>query len=131
MAKKSDVQKEADRAATANLKNTSVCIVCKQEKSGTPVQDDAVIRGIRAIKRAFHIAANNRLVVCSSCAEKQDAKRADFEKKLALYGGGGLLLLVVFTLLTRTLAGFLISMVLGLFVAALSLFSYTPKSKSK
>jgi VIT1/CCC1 family predicted Fe2+/Mn2+ transporter len=131
MAKKSGAQKESGRAATASLKNTSVCIVCKQAKSGTPVQDDVVIRGIRAIKRAFNVAANNRLVVCSDCTEKQTTKRADFEKKMALYGGGGLLLLIVFTLLTRTLAGFAVSLVLGLFVAALSLFSYTPKSGSK
>jgi len=109
----------------------SICIVCREEKRGRAVKDDVVIRAIRKIKQAFRVAANNRLVVCDGCLEKHKARRGGFERKLALYGGGGLLIVIVFTLISRTIGGFALSLLLGLFVAALALFSYHPASEGK
>ena len=124
-------KKPEKKPKTGTPSNTSVCVVCHEEKTGHVVRDDLLIRSIRAVKNFLHIAANNRLVVCKGCVEKHRAKRADFEKKLALYGGGGLLIIIIFTLISRTLQGFAVSLLLGLFVAALALFSYHPASEAK
>jgi hypothetical protein len=112
-------------------KNSCVCIICQRERDGYAVREDFIIRGIRAVKRALRAATNNRLVVCKDCVDAHRAKRASFERKLMLYGGFGILLVIVFTLLSQTLQGFAASLMLGIFVAALALFSYHPGSEAK
>lgn len=123
--------KAIGRAAGPVPTNAKVCIVCHRQMDGYAVRDDHIIRAIRAVKKMMGASTNNRLVVCRDCVETHKAKRASFEKKLMLYGGAGALIVIVFTLLSQSLQGFFASLMLGIFVAGLALFSYHPGSEAK
>ncbi|HII54255.1 hypothetical protein COT30_01975 [Candidatus Micrarchaeota archaeon CG08_land_8_20_14_0_20_49_17] len=62
--------------------NTTVCIICRKEVSGTLVKDDVVIETIRKIKKKLGMAKNNKLVVCQGCLEEWSSKRKKYEKTL-------------------------------------------------
>lgn len=109
-----------------------VCIICSQEKSGSMVLDDAVIKAIRGIKKRFGMAKGNTLVVCALCMEKHKEKRRKYERDLVIHVVIAGIVLVVFVLAPIFTSGFsLSSLVAGLLLAALiiglSVFSYSPK----
>jgi len=120
-----------ERSDESMKRQRSICIVCRHEKSGSAVKDDVLIRSIRSIKQALNIAANNRLVVCEECAPAHRQRREAFERKLLQYGAFGAILVIAFTLLSRTIQGFLMSLLLGAFVASLAIFQYTPASEAR
>lgn len=108
-----------------------VCIVCYQEKSGTPVLDDAVIRAIRAAKQRLNMAKGNMLVVCEGCMEQYRKKRAKYERDLVMHVVLAGIVLLVFVLAPVFTTGFSITaVVLGLVLSALivglSVFSHCP-----
>lgn len=109
-----------------------VCIICYQEKSGTPVLDDAVIRAIRGMKQRLNVAKNNTLVVCEGCMEAYRKKRQKYERDLVMHVVLAGVVLVVFVLAPIFTSGFsLAAVVLGVLLAALivalSVFSHCPK----
>lgn len=109
-----------------------VCIVCYKEKDGRAVADDAVIRAIRKTKNFLHVAKNNQLVVCPECMDAYRAKRARYERDLAIHAVIGGLVLLLFILLPVFTSGFsLVSVLLGLLlfglIMLLSVFSHCPK----
>jgi hypothetical protein len=100
--------------------------------SGRTVADDAVIRAIRNVKTMLRIAKNNELVVCADCMEAYRAKRAKYERDLAIHAVIGGLVLLLFVLLPLFTSGFsLVSVLLGLLlfglIMLLSVFSHCPK----
>ena len=109
----------------------SVCIVCKENKKGTPVKDDVMISSIRSVKRALRISSNNTLVVCKGCMEQHMEKRREFEKKVLTYGvlGGALALILI--ILSRSIQGVVLSLLLVLFIVSLAIFHYHPATVEK
>jgi hypothetical protein len=98
-----------------------VCIICEQERSGHPVENDIVINTIRWFKMKTGTAKNNTLVVCDGCLPAHKAKREKFEKSLVTHvilAAVILLLLLVLPLLAG--AGVSVySLLLGILLAAL------------
>ena len=113
-----------------------VCIICYQEKSGSAVLDDAVIRAIRGIKQRLRMAKGNELVVCPGCMETYRKKRQKYERDIVMHVVLAGVVLVVFVLAPVFTSGFSLSaLVLGLVLAALivalSVFSHCPKIAEK
>ena len=110
------------------------CVVCHKEgvEGGRPVEDDLIIRSIRAAKQKLGIARNNVLVVEEGCMDDYRAKRAKYERDLAIHTVIGGLVLLLFILLPVFTSGFsLVSVLLGLLlfglIMLLSIFSHCPK----
>ena len=109
-----------------------VCIICYQEKDGTLVQDDLVIRTIRGIKQRLKMAKGNTLVVCRDDMAAYAKKRQKYERDLIIHVVIAGVVLVAFVLAPIFTSGFSISAVLlGLLLAALivgmTVFSHCPK----
>ena len=69
---------------------SKICIICHQVVSqgkAARVKDDAVIQGIRGLKRLLRIAQNNELYVCEKDLPVHAEKRKKFEKELLIIGG--------------------------------------------
>ena len=111
------------------------CIICaKTVAQGRPVEDDAVISGIRAVKQKLGIAKNNELVVCPGCIEAYKKRRGEYEKRLVQHVVIAAIVFLVFAFLPLFTTGFsLWSLLLGVIFAAgvllLSVFSHCPKMK--
>ncbi len=110
------------------------CVVCHKEgvQGGHLVEDDLVIRSIRAAKRKLGIAKNNVLVVEEGCLEAYKPKRAKYERDLAIHAAIGALVLLIFVLLPVFTTGFsIVSVLLGLLlfclIMAFTVFSHCPK----
>ena len=110
------------------------CVVCHKEgvQEGYLVEDDLVIRSIRAAKQKLGIAKNNVLVVEKGCLEAYRPKRAKYERDLAIHAAIGALVLLVFVLLPIFTTGFsIVSVLLGLLlfclIMAFTVFSHCPK----
>lgn len=109
----------------------SICIVCKEEKKGTEIEDDAYLETIRRIKQKLNIAANNKLVVCKECMPAAVEKRRRFERTLMTWGILATLMFVMFILMSPTLFSFLLAVVVVVFFMLFALlFSYFPKVES-
>lgn len=106
----------------------TVCIVCQQQKDGTPVKDDVILSSIRRIKQSLNIAKNNTLVVCAECLEEHKKRRQNFEKSMIQFGGLGLLILVILLLLLQNIQAFLIGIVFAAFTFSLSIIKYHPST---
>lgn len=110
-----------------------VCIVCYKEVSSNHlVQDDIVIRAIRAIKQRLGNAKNNTLVVCDSCMAEHKKKRESFERSLVMYIALGGLVFLLFAFLPLMSGGFsiaslLLGLVVGGLLVSLSIFRHWPK----
>lgn len=110
-----------------------VCIMCEKETpGGHAVQDDAVIRAIRAAKQRLGMARNNVLVVDDGCMDAYRKRRAKYEKDMVFRIAIAAIILLVFVLLPVFTTGFsLTAALLGLLLAAvfagLSLFSHCPR----
>jgi len=109
----------------------SVCIICKENKKGAPVIDDIVISTIRSVKQKLGVASNNTLVVCKDCMEQHLEKRRGFEKTLLHYGVLAGVMALVLILLSRSIQGFLLALLLGLFIVSFSIFKYHPDTAQK
>jgi len=112
--------------AKKEKKTKSVCIICRQEKEGSPVLDDPYIIAVRAIKARLGHATGNRLVVCAADIPKWREKRKRFEKYLMWYGLLAFLLFVAFLFLSPTLVGFIYVAIGMVVVMAFSLLTYFP-----
>ena len=110
-----------------------VCIICLKEVAfGYPVEDDVVIRAIRAAKRRLNIAKNNELAVCEGCLEAYRQKRKKYERDLAIHVVIAAVVLLVFAILPIATTGFspwsiLLGFALALLLIALSVFSHCPR----
>ena len=109
------------------------CVLCHKEgvQGGYPVEEDAVIKGIRAVKQKLGIAKNNVLVVEEGCLEAAKEKRKKFERDIAIHMvlAAAVLLIFAFVFLT---SGFpFLTLLFGLLLAgmimALAVFSHFPK----
>jgi hypothetical protein len=110
------------------------CIICGEEvASGRPVQDDAVIKAIRAVKQSLGVARNNELVVCGGHMEAYQKKRQAYERKLAVYAVISAAVLAFFIFLPIFTTGFsLYSSFAGFALAAFVMLlavvtSHTPR----
>ncbi|VVC01365.1 Uncharacterised protein [uncultured archaeon] len=110
-----------------------VCIVCEKEKSGYPVEDDAVIHAIRRVKQAFKVARNNELVVCEDCLEEHRKKRQKYEKNLVMHVVIAAIVLIIFFFVSVfspsgiSFTGILLGILLAALVVGLSVFNHWPK----
>ena len=117
--------------------NSSVCIMCKQEKAGTPVKNDFIIEIIRKLKKKIGAARNNRLVVCQECMEQYETKRKNYERLLTqniVIGIGIVVLLIGLPLvLARVfmLEQVLPALGLGFIIAASSVLWHVPAIAQK
>lgn len=125
MARKEKSAKPAAKSAK------SVCIICKQEKGGSPVIDDPYIIAVRTLKTRLGIAAGNRLVVCDADIPKYREKRKRFEKYLMWYGFLAFILLVSFIFLSPTLLGFAYLVGGVLLIMSFSLLTYFPSIREE
>lgn len=89
--------------------------------------DDAVIRTIRWAKRKLGVAQGNKLVVCPEDMEEHLKRRQRFEKRLIQYGALFFVLAVAMLLLSGSLAGVLVIVLMAAFIMALVIaVNYTP-----
>ncbi len=115
-----------------------VCIICQQDvaaKSAAPIKEDRIIRTIRAVKKAFGIAQNNELFVCSDCTSKHAERRKSFEKSMlfaSVLAGLVLVVLLAAVVLSGRFDpwGFVSAFVVALFILALPVFKYTPAAEA-
>ena len=114
------------------------CIICGNDKKGTPVSDDLIIRSIRRVKQTLNIAQNNKLVVCRKCMPEHLKRRENFEKRVVRYGAIGVIIAIVLLLLLQTwnslVAGALIVILMLSFTITgyhPSLVSYPGEEKKK
>ncbi len=103
-----------------------MCIVCRQEKEGSPVLDDPYIKTVRAIKTRLGIAAGNRLVVCKEDIPKWREKRKRFEKYVMWFAFLSFVFFVSFILVSPSIAGFAYMLVGIILVMAIPLLTYSP-----
>jgi len=106
----------------------SVCVVCRQERDGVPVEDDPVIAAIRAVKTRLGIATGNRLVVCHEDLETARKKRARFERTLMWCAMLGAAFIFVILLSKQSLASLFIGLVVAAVVVSFALLAYFPKA---
>jgi hypothetical protein len=111
-----------------------VCIICAEKKDGIEVEDTAVIKLIRKIKRKLSIAQNNQLVVCYDHLEDYKKKRQDFEKKLILNGLLGAFFFAIAFILPLLsgrfdISSFIVAALLMAFLLLLSMLVYIPPIK--
>jgi len=125
-------QNQSEAKPSETQSKATVCISCEKEKPGRPINEDAVIRGIRWVKQKLGIARNNRLVVCADCTQKHIEKRQKFERSMLQYGVLGVILFLAIVALPPLLGGSFNfgSVIAGFFIIvfllALSLVQYTP-----
>ncbi|RLG19625.1 hypothetical protein DRN67_02220 [Candidatus Micrarchaeota archaeon] len=112
-------------------KGKSICIICQKEKKGYPVRDDLFITTVRSLKQKLGIATNNVLVVCNDCSTEHKKRRSAFEKKILQYAAIGAVLGLIFLVISRSLQGLVMAILLVLFMAALALVQYHPASEIK
>jgi len=113
-----------------------VCIYCGAEKNskpqlvqGYPIKEDYVINAIRWIKRKTKTEQGNRLVVCKKHAEEHRKKRADFERRLIMYGGLGVIVMLILLALTLSIGSFVAGLLLLLFFLLMAHIKYVPKAE--
>lgn len=114
----------------------SVCVECGGEKKGYMVREDAVIRGIRRVKKMLGIAKNNILVVCAECAAVRKEKRERFEKRFVQHGAVAVIVFLLFVLVPvfsgarwgviELLTSALLAALVGGAILLLTLFGYSP-----
>lgn len=105
----------------------SICIVCKQEKKGTEVEDDLYLETMRKIKTKLNIAKNNTLVVCKDCLPKAKEKRRRFEKTFMTWSILATVLFLMLIVMSPTLQSLFYGIAAVIFFILFSLISYFPK----
>ena len=111
-----------------------VCVSCQKNVEGmeaVAVQEDRVIRTIRAVKQKLNIAQMNELYVCKTDLEEHMKRRKSFEKSMlfaSVLAGLLFIVIVVALLLSGRFEIFPIfsSIIIAAFVLVLPLFKYTP-----
>lgn len=64
----------------------SVCVCCGNDATGLAIEEDYVIRGIRAIKQKLGMKPkNNKLVLCKQCYPKHAHATKNAEQKQVSY----------------------------------------------
>jgi len=111
-----------------------ICVSCEtnvEGKKAYKVKDDRIIRAVRSIKNALHMAKNNELYVCENCLPKHREKRKSFEKSV-LFGTVIAVVILVVLLGMLLLSGrfdiwaIISTFIISGFVLALPLFRYAP-----
>lgn len=112
-----------------------MCVSCQLDVEGKkafPIQEDRVIRAIRAVKKAFRIAQMNKLFVCEACMPKHMERRRSFEKTMlfaSVLAGIMLLIMIIAPIWNGRFEAFtLISgfIVAGFVVMLPVMFKYVP-----
>ncbi len=111
-----------------------VCVSCQtnvEGKRATPVREDRIIKGIRAVKKALGLAQNNQLFVCENCMPKHLERRRSFEKTMlfaSVFAGLLMLIIIIAPLLSGRFDPWAVvsGVVVSLFILALPVFKYTP-----
>jgi hypothetical protein len=105
----------------------SICIVCREEKKGSKVEDDVYLDTIRKIKNKLNIAKNNTLVVCDDCLPKAKEKRRRFERTLAMWALLATLLFVMLVMISPSLMSVLLGLLAAVVFILFSLVLYFPR----
>ncbi len=112
-----------------------LCISCQMDVEGRkafPIQEDRIIRGIRAVKKALGVAQMNKLYVCEACMPKHMERRRSFEKTMlfaSVLAGIMLLIMIIAPILNGRfeawafLSGFIVA---GFIVLLPVMFKYVP-----
>ncbi len=110
-----------------NMKKIT-CSLCGKTKAAKPLDSDdllfsAYIRLSRRLGRSKH---NGKVGICKGCMKDYERMLAGYQKKKITY----FVIAVVFALLYFYFTGnALVSLLLGVFIVALSLLSYCPPLK--
>jgi hypothetical protein len=105
----------------------SICVVCKEEKKGSKVEDDIYLDTLRKIKNKLNIAKNNTLVVCDDCLPKAREKRRRFERTLAMWALLATLMFVMLVVMSPTLESVFLGLVAVVIFVLFSLVLYFPR----
>ncbi len=116
-----------------------ICIYTQKSVDGQlaiPVQDDRVIKTIRAVKKFFGIAQMNQLYVSVPHLEEHKKRRRGFEKSLlfASVFAGLIIVVVIFSLVLSgrfDLWAIASAFIISGFVLALPLFKYSPAIEAR
>jgi hypothetical protein len=105
----------------------SVCVVCKNEKKGTPVEDDLYLDTIRNIKTKLNVAKNNKLVVCKDCLPQARDKRRRFERTFMMWAVLATVFFVMLVVMYPSLQSIFYGLVFVVIFILLSLLLYFPR----
>lgn len=112
-----------------------ICIFCEKDVAGkeaVPIKEDQIIRTIRKVKKALHIAQMNELYVCKDDVKKHLERRRSFEWTMliaAILAGGVILLFILAFIFSGRfdLGSFLMLLVIAAFILIFPLpFKYAP-----
>jgi hypothetical protein len=111
-----------------------ICIYTQKSVEGEraiPIQEDRIIRGIRAIKKIFGVAQNNELFVSEAYLQEHTKRRKSFEKSMLFASvlAGLVFIAVLYSIVsTGRFEGLAIlsAFVIGGFILSLPLFKYSP-----
>lgn len=107
-------------------KQKSICVVCRQEKDGSPIQDDPYILLVRSLKGRLGMATGNRLVVCEADLPKYGEKRKRFERYIMWFGFLAILLVLMFLFSSPSIFGIPYLLLGVLLVMVIPLLTYFP-----
>lgn len=117
------------------LYGKKLCISCQMDVEGRkafPIQEDRIIRGIRAVKKALGVAQMNKLYVCEACMPKHMERRRSFEKTMlfaSVLAGIMLLIMIIAPIWNGRFEawGFLSGFIVAGFIVLLPvMFKYVP-----
>ena len=127
------ITKRKTATLTAVRRNEPRCVICGKAKDGIGIQEDQVLGLLRWFKR--NVTRNEKgykLVVCKSCYPIYTKSRKRFVNRQVLYVGLGVILSLLLVIGgANKLLAVLYSVVVIVFMYALSLLSYMPALKVK
>ncbi len=111
-----------------------ICIYTQKTVEGEraiPIQEDRIIRGIRAIKKIFGVAQNNELFVSEAYLQEHSKRRKSFEKSMLFASvlAGLVFIAVLYSIVSSgrfEVLAILSAFIIGGFILCLPLFKYSP-----
>lgn len=105
-----------------------LCSLCGSTKEARPLDLDDLLFGnyVRTIRKLGLSRHTGKLGVCAACMKNYNRMLAEYRKKQVLFLVAGLLLAALYFTFTQNIIA---SLIVLLFVAALSLVSYCPPLK--
>ena len=107
-----------------------LCSLCSKTTKTKPLDMDDLFFGtyVKVMRRSGLSKHKEKLGICSSCMPRYRKMEQEFRKKQIIFGILGLVFAILYFSFTGNL---LLSVLLALFIAALSLLSYCPPLKSE
>ncbi len=127
------ITKRKTAIGAAGRRNEPRCVICGKANDGIEIQEDQILGLLRWFKR--NVTRNEKgykLVVCKSCYPIYTKSRKRFVNRQVLYVGLGVILSLLLVIGGgNKLLAVLYSIIVIVFMYALSLLSYMPTLKVK